>query len=120
MTEVGDRIMAAAREKEEAMVSFLLELASMESPSDVPECQRPVQDFLADALQGLGFDVQRVAGRKTGGHLLARRGNEGRAKPTQLLLGHCDTVWPVGTLETMPVVLENGLLRGPGVFDMKG
>jgi glutamate carboxypeptidase len=35
------------------------------------------------------------------------------------MLGHCDTVWKVGTLETMPVVQEGNRLRGPGVFDMK-
>ncbi len=38
----------------------------------------------------------------------------------QLLVGHCDTVWPVGTVEKMPVRVEGDTLRGPGVFDMKG
>jgi glutamate carboxypeptidase len=37
-----------------------------------------------------------------------------------LLLGHFDTVWPVGTLERMPVGVRDGRLHGPGVFDMKG
>jgi glutamate carboxypeptidase len=36
-----------------------------------------------------------------------------------LLLGHTDTVWPVGTLSTMPVERRDGRLHGPGVFDMK-
>jgi glutamate carboxypeptidase len=35
-------------------------------------------------------------------------------------LGHIDTVWPVGTLKTMPFRREGGRLWGPGVFDMKG
>ena len=38
----------------------------------------------------------------------------------QLLIGHCDTVWPVGTLATMPVEIRDGSLWGPGTFDMKG
>ena len=38
----------------------------------------------------------------------------------QLLLGHCDTVWPIGTLNRMPVEVEGNVLRGPGSFDMKG
>src|SRR5262249_46206948 len=36
-----------------------------------------------------------------------------------LLLGHFDTVWPVGQLERMPLVRHDGRLHGPGVFDMK-
>lgn len=36
-----------------------------------------------------------------------------------LVLGHHDTVWPVGSLATHPFVVEDGVLRGPGCFDMK-
>ncbi|MFO0965302.1 MAG: M20 family metallopeptidase [Gemmataceae bacterium] len=37
-----------------------------------------------------------------------------------MLVGHCDTVWPVGTLARMPVRIEDDTLFGPGVMDMKG
>jgi glutamate carboxypeptidase len=37
----------------------------------------------------------------------------------QLLLGHCDTVWPVGTLQEMPIEIGSEVMRGPGVYDMK-
>ena len=40
--------------------------------------------------------------------------------PRQLLIGHCDTVWPVGTVSRMPVRVEGDAFQGPGVFDMKG
>ncbi len=43
-----------------------------------------------------------------------------RGAPGQLLLGHCDTVWPLGSLERMPVGIHDGRLAGPGVYDMKG
>jgi glutamate carboxypeptidase len=119
MTGLGERILAAAAEEKEAMISFLMELASMESPSDVPESQIPVQAYLTSALEGLGFDVERTAGERTGGHLLARLKNRDSDRPRQLLLGHCDTVWKLGTLKTMPLELEGNRLRGPGVFDMK-
>ena len=119
MTELGERILAAAVEEEGAMISFLMELAAMESPSDVPESQLPVQAHLTSALEELGFEVEKTPGQRMGGHLLARPGNRNPDRPTQLLLGHCDTVWKIGTLETMPVVLEGNRLRGPGVFDMK-
>ena len=36
-----------------------------------------------------------------------------------LLLGHYDTVYPLGTLANMPCNIERGYLRGPGVLDMK-
>ncbi|MFI9550059.1 M20 family metallopeptidase [Nonomuraea endophytica] len=39
--------------------------------------------------------------------------------PRVLLLGHHDTVWPVGTLERLPWSVTDGIARGPGVFDMK-
>lgn len=120
MTELGERILAAAAEEKEAMVSFIMELASMESPSDVPESQIPVQERLSEALRELGFAVERRPGKSTGGHLLARLEGRDPTGPTQLLLGHCDTVWQLGTLDVMPLVLEENRLRGPGVFDMKG
>lgn len=39
--------------------------------------------------------------------------------PRVLLLGHHDTVWPAGSLETHPYSVRDGVLRGPGCFDMK-
>ncbi len=120
MTDLGDRLLAAAEEEKEAMLSFLMELASMESPSDVPESQVGVQEFLTRALEELGFQVQKTPGEKTGGYLSARLKDEDPARPTQLLLGHCDTVWALGTLEEMPLELDGNRLNGPGVFDMKG
>ncbi|MFG2227763.1 M20 family metallopeptidase [Streptomyces sp. NPDC048644] len=39
--------------------------------------------------------------------------------PRVLLLGHHDTVWPEGTLEKHPYAVRDGVLRGPGCFDMK-
>ena len=40
-------------------------------------------------------------------------------KPVQLLVGHSDTVWPLGTVSQMPVRVHDGTLTGPGVYDMK-
>jgi glutamate carboxypeptidase len=101
------------------MVDLVVELASMESPTDVPESQRPVQRRLASALEERGFAVRRLPGRLTGGHLWARPVSRTRGRPAQLLIGHSDTVWPIGTLETMPARVEGGEVRGPGTFDMK-
>ena len=52
-----------------------------------------------------------------GGHLRAELPGDGEPLA---LVGHCDTVWPEGTLATMPFVVDGDLARGPGVYDMKG
>lgn len=98
-------------------VGFLRQLVLEESPSTVPDAQAGVRGLLGGALREVGLDVEYVPGERTGGHLVARTpGAEGRG---QLLLGHMDTVWPLGTLQRMPVEVEGDVLRGPGVFDMK-
>ncbi|NJD19620.1 MAG: M20 family metallopeptidase, partial [Gemmatimonadetes bacterium] len=71
------------------------------------------------ALEELGFRVTLRAGRSTGGLLLARPRGRARGRAVQLLVGHTDTVWPVGTLADMPLREEDGRLHGPGAFDMK-
>ena len=101
------------------IVGLVRRLAAMESPTDVPASQAAVQDLITGELQNLGFRVRRHPGRATGGLLLASPRERQRGKPLQLLVGHTDTVWPVGTLADMPVEEEDGVLRGPGVFDMK-
>lgn len=110
-------ILREARASRDDWIHFVDLLARAESPSTNPGSQKRVLDLLAGALEETGFQVTRVAGVATGGLLLARG-----PRPTrcfQLLLGHSDTVWPLGTLEEMPVAVEGGRLRGPGVFDMK-
>lgn len=112
-------ILASLRDHREEIVALLRDITVAESPTTVPESQRPVQDRLADVLRGAGFHVHRIAGRSCGGHLYARPGNR-NGRPYQLLIGHTDTVWPIGTLESMPFEVDGDTARGPGVFDMKG
>ncbi len=106
------------------MVSLLMELANLESPSAVPESQHAIQDLLTRRLEAIGFVARLIPGETTGGHLYlsreeARSAAEGA--PVQLLLGHTDTVWPIGTVCDMPVEWDEreDIVRGPGVFDMK-
>jgi glutamate carboxypeptidase len=77
-------------------------------------------NILAGNLDSLDFDVRYVAGEATGGYLLARPHDSDAGKDFQLLLGHCDTVWPIGTIESMPFQVDGNVIRGPGVYDMKG
>lgn len=113
------RLLAWVREHRDDYVALVARLAALESPTDVPASQAPVQAVLAEALEELGFRVRHHPGAATGGFLLARPAARRRGRPLQLLVGHTDTVWPVGTLEVMPVREEDGRLAGPGTFDMK-
>lgn len=101
------------------MVELLEQLALAESPTADAAAQDEVLSILSGALIGLGFAVRRVTGRESGGHLYARPSRAEGGAPVQLLIGHCDTVWPLGTVERMPVEVVDGVIRGPGVYDMK-
>src|SRR5262245_27285760 len=98
------------------MIALLRELVSAESPSTEPDAQRPVFALLSEALGRLDYTVHYMPGRQTGGHLYARPRRRVRHRPVQLLLGHCDTVWPLGTLQEMPLAVNEGIMRGPGVY----
>ena len=91
-------------------------LVRLESPSTdkaaVDRCGAAVAKLLADA----GGEVVRLPEPSRGDHIRAEfSGGPKRV----LLLGHFDTVWDVGRIETMPLREEAGRLYGPGVFDMK-
>ena len=120
---VAGRIVEFMSRHREEMVTLLTDMANLESPSLVPETQLPVQELVERALEECGFETTRVPGERTGGHIfIAPRGYQEGRQPIQVLLGHTDTVWPVGTLQRMPVEVdeERGVVLGPGVFDMKG
>jgi len=109
------------------MHSLLKELVLAESPSTVPAAQQGVLGLLQKALEQRAYRVRRIRGRQTGGYLLAVPSTRykhtivGRSQPQpiQLLLGHSDTVWPLGTLAKMPLSVRQGKMYGPGIYDMK-
>jgi glutamate carboxypeptidase len=105
--------------QEGAMTAFLEDLVRAESPSDDPESQQAVLEQIGGALTEIGFVVRHYPGKLAGGHLYARPRRREHGQPVQLLIGHSDTVWPVGTLEKWEVQVQNGRLCGPGSFDMK-
>ena len=106
-------------EQRDGFVGILQSLAAAESPSREPRAGSRVRRVLARLFGELGFAVRETRIGSTAGHLLARRPRPSAAG-RQLLLGHFDTVWPLGTLANMPFALDGDTVRGPGVFDMKG
>ncbi|MFQ5737937.1 MAG: M20 family metallopeptidase [Acidobacteriota bacterium] len=105
--------------RREGMVDLLSRLVEIESPSDFPTSQREIFKTLSDHFQALDYEVKRIPGASSAGMLYARPLQRKRGGPSQLLLGHSDTVWPLGTLRQMPIRRDERLLKGPGAFDMK-
>lgn len=118
MAAIAQEVLGYLREHRQVLVGFLERLALAESPSTEPGAQNEVLDILSEALIEIGYAVWRLPGRWSGGHIYARP--EGGRAPAQLLLGHCDTVWPLGTLHEFPVEVRDDVVKGPGVYDMKG
>ncbi len=98
------------------MLELVETLVAIESPTDDKSAVDRCGAILAQRLEQMGGAVQRVAGTSAGDHLVARFGSGPRQV---LLLGHFDTVWPIGQLARMPLVAKDGFLHGPGVLDMK-
>ena len=91
-------------------------LVGLESPTDDKAAVDRCGSVLASRLEAIGGRVTRLPRTDRGDHLLAEFGC---GTSQILLLGHFDTVWPVGQLDRMPLTRSGGRLHGPGVFDMK-
>jgi glutamate carboxypeptidase len=115
----GHSLLQYLRGQQESMNALLEELVMIESPSTEAACQAPMHRRLKAEFEDLDYRVRLLPGNSSGGHLFATPRNRRRGRPTQLMLGHCDTVWPLGSLQDMPLVREDNQLRGPGVYDMK-
>jgi len=126
-SDVSLAIRDALADQTDAMLDMLETLVRIESPTTDPQAQAEVQAVIGRILRDLGFRTQIARGGVTsdgdavGDHLVAVPADRKAGQPVQLLLGHGDTVWPHGTLETMPFEIDRaeGVVRGPGVFDMK-
>jgi glutamate carboxypeptidase len=104
----------------QGMIDLLTRLALAESPSDNHIAVNSALKLMRSELEGCGFLVRHLPGQHSGGVLFARVPLRRRDCARQLVIGHCDTVWPLGTVAHMPVLVNGDLLMGPGVFDMKG
>jgi glutamate carboxypeptidase len=104
-------------ERQQDMVETLEKLVMLESPSDERDAVNKVADFLAAAFGEAGARVDRLAQVAFGDHL---RVTWGQGEGQVLLLGHMDTVWPVGEVQARPFEVSGHRATGPGVFDMKG
>jgi glutamate carboxypeptidase len=105
-----------------ALVRTIREFVEIESPSDNKPAADRMGRFLAERFEAFGGRPRFHPATDFGNNLQidfpSREVGEEKNKPV-LLLGHFDTVYPLGTLATMPSHETDGRLHGPGVLDMK-
>jgi glutamate carboxypeptidase len=119
-TSAGLEILDWLRNREQQMTDLLARLVLAESPSLVPGSESAALEVLSGALEESGFRTRLLRGRGTGDHLFALPRSRRRDGLYQLILGHVDTVWPLGTIRSHRTGRENGRFYGPGTYDMKG
>ncbi len=125
-TEIPMRaLLSGARRKQAGLLGLATRLVQAESPSDDKAAVDACMDLAADHAMALGGRVKRHRQRVWGDVLELRFGPRRRDPASRiLLLGHMDTVWPVGTLKSMPCRIRpdatgQSRLWGPGTLDMK-
>jgi glutamate carboxypeptidase len=110
------RLLDYCRDHHDWLLDLIHVLVRIESPTDDKAAVDRCGAVLAERLREMGGAVTAIPQTAAGDHLLVRFG----AGPRQvLIIGHFDTVWPIGQLAKMPIREEAGRLHGPGTLDMK-
>jgi glutamate carboxypeptidase len=116
-----DPILRYARQRQKDIIALIREFVECESPSDHPPSVNRFVDLMTERVKDIARVKVLPGGPRFGKHLrcefrLGASKKDGRI----LALGHSDTVWPLGTLASMPYREGRGRLWGPGTLDMKG
>ncbi len=114
-------LLAGARQKQPSLLDLTQQLVRAESPTNGKAAVDACAALAAARASSLGARVKLHQQKELGALLEARFGPKSKAGASgrTLLLGHLDTVWPLGTLKTMPCRMSQGRLWGPGSLDMK-
>lgn len=115
-------LLTAAHELRSRALARLSHLVSVESPSGDPEGVTAINSLLRSGFEAVGAAVKDVPGTH-GDHLVCRwKGQSPAEHGHVLVIGHSDTVFPIGTTVARPFALaeDQDTVTGPGVYDMKG
>ena len=104
--------------RQDQLVQTIREFVEIESPSDNKLAADRMGAFLAGSFEAIGGRARVHHSEDFADSLQIDFPGREKIKPV-LLLGHFDTVYPLGTLATMPCHVVDGHLHGPGVLDMK-
>ena len=114
-----DPILRYIQAQQPAIVALIRQFVECESPSDTPDAVNRFVELVSDTVAPFS-KVKTIRGGKFGKQLVCEMSLPGSRKSGRILaLGHSDTVWPMGTLRSMPFRQADGRLWGPGVLDMK-
>jgi glutamate carboxypeptidase len=105
-------------EHKQQITETIRQLVEVESPSDNKPAVDRLGELLAGRFEALGGHAKFHRIPDFGDHLQVDFPGKSAGKPV-LLLGHLDTVYPMGTLASMPCQVSGQKLSGPGSFDMK-
>ncbi|SHE89361.1 glutamate carboxypeptidase [Fodinibius roseus] len=119
MTDLGRELHSFFRERKADFINLLQSLVEQETPSKEPASFTEILEIISHNFQKLDFNVEHTEGQQTAGQLLCKPEGFNSQVPTQLVLGHVDTVWNIGTLNDMPFSVDGNKVSGPGIFDMK-
>lgn len=119
-TAFADQVLHHIQHRQQALIELLRHMVDAESPSSHPGAHGLIISILHEALSSIDYKVCTTGSNGAYKHIYARRKNRSRNQRAQLLLGHYDTVWPLGTVANRPFTVDGNIIRGPGVFDMKG
>jgi glutamate carboxypeptidase len=100
----------------DSLLTLLEDLVMRESPSSDKSALDALGTYVSERMRSLGAEVERIKQENHGDHWLGRWG---KGSGGILLLGHLDTVYPLGTLKTMPWRRDDQYIYGPGSLDMK-
>jgi glutamate carboxypeptidase len=115
-------LLKAVRQAQPPLLERIRQLVEIESPSDDRGAVNVCVDAVAEMAAALGAQPRRHRQKVFGDVLELRFGAGGAATKREaplMLLGHLDTVWPMGTLAKMPFRIAKGRAWGPGTLDMK-
>ena len=113
-----EQLLKIIEAKHEKMVAFLEKLVNIDSGNDCPEGVAKVARMIGEKLQEMKFSVEYMDIPGACTHLLATR--KGDSNKEVMIIGHMDTLFPVGTVAVRPFTIKEDKAYGPGVLDMKG
>jgi glutamate carboxypeptidase len=107
--------------RRESILQSIRELVERETKSREESRLNEIASFISGQLREIGGQVELIPQNGYGTHLRARFDfGHDRMEQGVLVVGHLDTVWPVGSLKRLPFrVTPEGRAHGPGIFDMK-
>ena len=113
-----EQLLKSIEAKHDKMVKFLETLVNIDSGNDCPEGVAKVARIVGDKLREMQFNVEYLEYPGVCTHLLAHK--KGTGDKEVMIIGHMDTLFPMGTAATRPFTIRDDKAYGPGVLDMKG